>query len=86
MFIFSVVVFKVDKWIRKERAKYNRLATTKSGQQRVELKPSEQATLDRWSFYKDHLLEGKNRTSANVSKIIFNGIHLSYFVFIFLLI
>ncbi len=70
MFILCVAVFKVDKWIRKERAKYNRIATTKSGQPRLELRPAEEATLKRWSFYKDHILEGKNRTSLDVSKFV----------------
>ncbi len=64
---FLFAVFKVDKWIRKERAKYNRVMTSKSGQPNKEVPPAELATLQRWEFYKDHLLEGENMVSCDVS-------------------
>ncbi len=66
-FCFLFAVFKVDKWIKKERAKYNRVMTSKSGQPNKEVPPAELATLQRWDFYKDHLLEGQNVVSCDVS-------------------
>ncbi len=60
-------MFKVDKWIKKERAKYNRVMTSKSGQPNKEVPPAELATLQRWDFYKDHLLEAQNVVSCDVS-------------------
>ncbi len=67
---FLLAVFKVDKWIRKERAKYNRVMTTKSGQPNKEVPAGERATLERWSFYKDHLLASENMVSCDVSIVI----------------
>ncbi len=78
LFFLSFAVFKVDKWIHKERAKYNRLITSRSGQPNQEMAPTQRVTLERWSFYKDHLLEGKNRTSSNVSIMVCNW-YCTYF-------
>ena len=75
-----VAVFKVDKWIRKERSKYNRLVTSKSSQPNKGVQPAELVTLQRWSFYKDHLLESENMISCDVSIVL--NFYLLRFVYV----
>ncbi len=63
---FSVAVFKVDKWMRAQRALYNRLVT-KSGQEQPKLSKAHEWTVKAWSFYKDHLLKVPSVVSVDVS-------------------
>ena len=67
MLSFSVAVFKVDKWVRAQRALYNRLMTTKSGQAHTDLSEAHAWTVKSWSFYKDHLLRAPSLVSHDVS-------------------
>ncbi len=79
MFFFSVSVFKVDKWVRAQRALYNRLMTTKSGQGSTDLSAAHAWTVKAWSFYKDHLLKAPSLVSHDVSLTCDQQHHTTYY-------
>ncbi len=53
--------------MRAQRALYNRLMTTKSGQGHSNMSAAHAWTVKAWSFYKDHLLKAPSLMSHDVS-------------------